>query len=113
MSRMTQTDTQSVNAKMRERRKSPRIPFRFPVRMAIVSSSQDREREADRYVPVQGHDLSETGISFIYARKLEVGQELELEMPGKIRAAVVRCVESKKRGHYLIGCQFTDRVDST
>ena len=77
--------------------------------MSIVTSSQARKRDTARYVPVQGHDLSETGISIIYARKLEVGQELELEMPGKIRAAVVRCVESKERGHYLIGCQFIDR----
>ena len=99
---------QGVNAKTPERRKSPRIAFRFPVRMAIIPSSQGGNRDRANYVHVQGHDLSETGISIIYARRLEVGQELELEMPGKIRAAVVRCVESKERGHYLIGCQFTD-----
>jgi hypothetical protein len=77
--------------------------------MAIIPASEGRKPDTAQYVHVQGHDLSETGISIIYARKLEVGQELELEMPGKIRAAVVRCVESKERGHYQIGCQFTDR----
>jgi hypothetical protein len=102
-------DAQSDNAKTPDRRRSPRIPFRFPVRMAIVQSSRGRKPDNAQYVHVQGHDLSETGISIIYARKLEVGQELELEMPGRICAAVVRCVESKERGHYLIGCQFTDR----
>jgi hypothetical protein len=97
------------NAKTPERRKSPRIPFRFPVRMAIIPSSPGRKDDTVQYVHAQGHDLSETGLSIIYARKLEVGQELELEMPGRIRAAVVRCVESQERGHYLIGCQFIER----
>ena len=77
--------------------------------MAIIPSSTGRKPNNANYVHIQGHDLSETGISIIYARKLEVGQELELEMPGRICAAVVRCVESKERGHYLIGCQFTHR----
>src|SRR2546423_8112527 len=95
----------SVNGEKAERRASPRIPFRFPVRMTIIQS-QGSDSDAPRYAHVQGHDLSETGISIIYARKLDVGQQLELEMPGRIRAAVVRCVESKERGHYLIGCQF-------
>jgi len=67
-----------------------------------------RESEAVRPIHVLGNDLSTSGISIIYARPLEVGQRLELEMPGKIRAAVVRCVENKERVHYLIGCQFTD-----
>src|SRR3954463_7157371 len=87
-----------------ERRASPRIPFLFPVRMTIHSPS--RKSKPGHYVHVQGNDLSETGISIICARKLEVGQEIELEMPGRIRAAVVRCIESKQRGHYFIGCQF-------
>ena len=95
---------QSVSLEKAERRASPRIPFVFPVRMTIIPSP-GREPPA-RYVHVQGNDLSETGISIIYAKKLDVGQQLELEMPGRIRAAVVRCVESKERGHYLIGCQF-------
>ena len=96
---------QIVNPEKAERRASPRIPFLFPVRMAIVPSP-GRESDTAVYTHVQGNDLSETGISLIYARKLDVGQQLELEMPGRIRAAVVRCVESKERGHYLIGCQF-------
>ena len=96
---------QSVNMEKAERRASPRIPFLFPVRMTIIPSP-GREPDPAHYVHVQGNDLSENGISIIYARKLEVGQQLELEMPGRIRAAVVRCVESKERGHFLIGCQF-------
>jgi PilZ domain len=102
---MGRSDEQSVNREKVERRKSPRIPFRFPVRMTIISSTGSKSGTA---VHVQGHDLSEGGISIIYARKLEVGQELELEMPGRIRAAVVRCVESEDRGRYLLGCQFID-----
>ena len=98
-------DEKSGNPERVERRKFPRIPFRFPVRMTIISSTGSKSGTA---VHVQGHDLSEGGISIIYARKLEVGQELELEMPGKIRAAAVRCVESEERGRYLIGCQFID-----
>jgi len=98
---------QSVNVEGVELRAAPRIPFRLTVRMTILPSP-GHESEAVRRVHVLGNDLSTSGISIIYARKLEVGQQLELEMPGKIRAAVVRCVESKERGHYLIGCQFTD-----
>jgi PilZ domain len=98
-------DEQSVNADEVERRAFPRISFRFPVRMTIISSP-GRESDNAQCIHVQGHDLSEGGMSIICARKLEVGQELELEMPGRIRAAVVRCVESKERGRYLIGCQF-------
>ena len=101
---MTMHAEQGVNV---ERRGAPRIPFRLSVRMTIIPSPS-RESEAVRRVHVLGNDLSTSGISIIYARRLEVGQELELEMPGKIRAAVVRCVETKDRGHYLIGCQFTD-----
>ena len=99
------------NAHRVERRKSPRIPFRFPVRMKIMPA-MGRESDTAQYIHVQGHDLSECGISIICARKLEVGQELELEMPGRIRAAVVRCVESKERGRYLIGCQFINEHPS-
>jgi hypothetical protein len=78
--------------------------------MKVVSSTGGK---SDNPVHVQGHDLSEGGISIICARKLEVGQELELEMPGTIRAAVVRCVESKERGRYLIGCQFINSPSSS
>ena len=98
-------DEQSVNVERVERRAAQRIPFRLSVRMTILPTP-GCELEAVRRVHVLGNDLSSNGISIIYARKLEVGQELELEMPGKISAAVVRCVESQDRGHYLIGCQF-------
>ena len=96
-------DEQGVYLGQAERRRSTRIPFRFPVRMTVV---QSQGRDNPRPAHVLGHDLSETGISLIYTKALEVGQKLELEMPGKICAAVVRCVESNERGHYLIGCQF-------
>jgi len=98
---------QRVEVERTERRAAPRIPFRLSVRMTILPTP-GRESEGVRRVHVLGNDLSTSGISVIYARKLEVGQKLELEMPGKIRAAVVRCVESEDRGHYLIGCQFVD-----
>lgn len=94
-----------------ERRAAPRIPFRLSVRMRILPPPGHKPESASRPIHVLGNDLSTSGISIIYTRKLEVGQKLALEMPGKIRAAVVRCVESQERGHYLIGCQFieTDR----
>jgi hypothetical protein len=104
---MGMQEEQSVNAERVERRGAPRIPFRLSVIMKILPPP-GRESETVRRVHVLGNDLSTSGISLIYVKPLEVGQKLELEMPGKIRAAVVRCVESQERGHYLIGCQFID-----
>ena len=100
---------QGLNATDVERRAAPRIPFRLSVIMKILPPP-GRESGSVRRVHVLGNDLSTKGISIIYTKKLDIGQKLELEMPGKICAAVVRCVETKERGHYLIGCQFIDNA---
>ena len=99
---------QSGEVAQTERRAAPRIPFRLSVRMTILPPPGRESEVVGRPIHVLGNDLSTSGISIIYAKKLDVGQKLALEMPGKICAAVVRCVESQERGHYLIGCQFID-----
>ena len=61
-----------------------------------------------RFCHVLTQDVSESGISIIYAKPLIVGQRIEVELAGRQRAAVIRRITRMADGHYLIGCRFED-----
>ena len=91
-----------------ELRQASRIPFRVPVR-ATIYPPPGQESKTARICHLLTQDLSGTGVSIVYAVPLAVGQRVELEMPDRTRTAEVCRVTSLSDGHYLAGCQFTDK----
>jgi hypothetical protein len=92
-------------------RGSVRQPFRVPIR-ATIYPPIGQESDTARYSHVLAQDLSLTGISFIYPRRLLNGQEVEFETPEWRRSAVVCRVDRLKNGLFLMGCRFVESLPS-
>jgi hypothetical protein len=88
-------------------RASARRALRLPARVTIYPPS-GRATDTARYCHVLTQDISESGISIIYAKPLLVGQQIAVELSSGLKATVVSRVSCMPDGHYLIGCRFND-----
>src|SRR5262245_60706449 len=91
----------------RDNRQSVRNPFRISVR-ATINPPPGRETETVHICHVLAHDISDSGVSILLARRLTEGQQIELALPDRSRTAVVCRVAQVAGGKYLVGCRFEE-----
>lgn len=84
-----------------------RQPLRSPARITIYPP-EACSGDTARHCHVLTQDVSQGGISIIYAKPLLVGQQIEVELTDGRRSAVVCRVRRMEDGHYLIGCRFEE-----
>lgn len=101
-----------------ERRRSRRVTYEMVVYFAELDAAEERP-EAESFRPVESHDLSAEGMSFLSDREIDAEKLLISVTPPEnadhmilARLAYCRAGYWDRKRQYQIGCEFLKKVRS-
>lgn len=93
------------------KRRHHRVPCNQVHRVAPYNGVMPRP---DEFTPVMFNDISKSGFSYFTEQPPEIKEIvlcLDLDPPRCVAARIINCRPAPQRGRFIVGCEFTGRLD--